>query len=294
MIERPYVWVDGPEGAGKTTLVERFLASSRGRLVMAARMIPAGTRAKLGEVRAGNDETRRYEAAGASHTLLTRYDPDLDRVDNDPFWTTDFISDYSEAILFEGPLRTDFAPQLVVAVVPPLLEGVPLIERRRCEAARLPLGDYLAMLTSRLPGAGAEEPAAKAPAPESRPGRAKRGRDRIEIPERVGRVLLDWARHGVPVEQERWCFREPYGALGGAGVVVVNVRSDADRVGAAWLADEFRKAHEDRRMMRELFGGWRRLNAVSVFVANLGDAKDAGTRKALARMKRVLSRTDRY
>ncbi len=138
MIERAYVWVDGPKCAGKTALIERFLESCRSQLVMAARMVPVPRRGKTGEVRGGN--TRRYKATG---------------------------------------------------------------------------------------------------------------------------------------------------------MVVVNVRSDRDREGATRLADEFRQACRDPGMSQDLFQGWRRLNAVSVFVANLSDPKDHGTRKAVARMKRVLARAGR-
>lgn len=122
MIERSYLWIDGPPQSGKTTFVERLLPSCRNELVLAARVVPAKTKKQAGPAKP-TPETKRYETAGAIGSMLFRFAPG----DPDAFWATDLVENYSTAIVFEGEPGDFVSPDLVVYVTRPLAEGQELL-----------------------------------------------------------------------------------------------------------------------------------------------------------------------
>jgi hypothetical protein len=77
-------------------------------------------------VPARDTELRRYREAGASGVARYRFPEDDDR---DSFFSTEFMNDYSKAVVIEGACPLEHV-DLEVFVAPPLPAGVPLLERR--------------------------------------------------------------------------------------------------------------------------------------------------------------------
>jgi hypothetical protein len=68
--------------------------------------------------------------------------------------------------------------------------------------------------------------------------------------------------------------------------VVLNAREDTERRRAQELLEEVRRLRVDRAVFADVLG-WRGSRVpITAVVADLADPRDAGTRKALARVRR--------
>ena len=85
-----------------------------------------------------------------------------------------------------------------------------------------------------------------------------------------------------PKPADRWAVSERFRGIERAGLVVVNIRDEADRAEAQQVVDDVHRLRRDDVLFKDILG-WRghRL-PVTALVANLADPRDAGRRKAVA------------
>jgi len=91
-----------------------------------------------------------------------------------------------------------------------------------------------------------------------------------------------------PAPTERWAISEGYEGIENAGLVVVNVRTDAERERGEQLVEEVRRLRRDDELFDDILGFRGSKAQVTAVTANLADSKDPGRKKALARVRRVL------
>ena len=283
MIDRAYIWVDGPTGVGKTMLVERFLQSNRSRLVMAARLVETDQVKQPSEDRPGDGDPDRYERAGAFHSIRYRYPPGEQGRAAGDFFRTSFIEQYSEGIIFEGRSLTDLEADLFLFVTRPLPEGEDLVEMRSREEARIGLRTYLALASGGSPDELDEGPPDEDLELDMEDGEVI---EEIEIPDEVGRKLLEWAEKGVPVTREVWTLRDDHQGLARAGLVVVNIHDESERSAAERLAAQIRRIREDKQISEDVLGWNSRRRLKSIHIANLADRRDLELKKVVAKIKR--------
>jgi hypothetical protein len=77
-----------------------------------------------------------------------------------------------------------------------------------------------------------------------------------------------------------------YAGIEYAQLVVVNACEDAERRRAHGLLEDVRRLRADQAVFDDVLG-WRNSRvSIAAVVADLADARDAGTRRAVARVKR--------
>jgi len=91
---------------------------------------------------------------------------------------------------------------------------------------------------------------------------------------------------------ERWVLADGYAGIERAGLVVFNVRTGGEPVDSTRLIDEVARLRKDAEVCRDVLGGLGSRKRVTVVVADLTAADDSGTRKAVARVRRAVSRTN--
>ena len=287
MIDRTYTLVTGPAGAGKTSLIEALVASNRSRWLAAIRVVEDGGLAEPLVDEAGNDETRRWEAAGHVDATLLRVPEG---------WTGDVI-DVAEAvgeflfaadaIVIEGNVA--FRPrELDAAVFVAPAEGPLLVEERR-EVARIDGQTALSLALGLNPADQDED--------EELPYGLNVGDvideddetvvevERIELSDEVSRAILKLLEEGAPSYQHKRWLRRDLEDLSKAHLVVIGAGSPAAREAADRLREEILAVRGDEALRREVTGyyyDWPR----SCFVADLRDRKDEGTRKVVQAVKR--------
>ena len=114
-------------------------------------------------------------------------------------------------------------------------------------------------------------------------------RDQPELLEQARLSLLagiDRARAAPPpTPTEHWAVAAGYAGIEHAQLVVLNAREDAERRRAQGLLEEVRRLRVDRAVFDDVLG-WRGSRVpVTTVVADLADPRDAGTRKAVARVR---------
>ena len=283
MIDRAYIWVDGPTGVGKTTLVERSLQSNRSRLVMAARFVETDQVKQPSEDRPSDGDPDRYERAGAFHSMRYRYPPGEQGRAAGDFFHTRFIEQYSEGIIFEGRRLPGMEADLFLFVTRPLPEGEELVEMKSREEARIGLRTYLALAAGMSPDELDEEPPGEDPELDMEDGDVV---EEIEIPDELGRKLLEWAEKGVPLTRKAWTLRDDHQGLARAEVVVVNIHDESERGAAERLAAQIRRIREDERISKDVLGWDLRRRLKSIHIANLADRRDPELKKVVAKIKR--------
>lgn len=276
------VWVDGPTGGGKTTLIERLLASERTRTLAAIRV---GARGHSGQA-AARGETTRYKAAGAASATAVSIEPD----DHDEAVykarRTALDVQGVDAVLVEGSPGSDPGRDgLAVCVLRPLPDGEPLVYRGRKELTRLDLGTYLTMVTG-------ENVVMGEPPPDVDEDEGEVVEEIIEIPDDVAATLTEALEKGVPIGREGWCVRDGYEGVVYGTVYVINVFSESERPAAERLAAAIKRVRADRDILRDFQGSAGESRRISVFIANLKNPADPDLKKVLARVKRGLARTE--
>ena len=279
MTQRTLVHVAGPRDAGKTTFIERLLDAE----VALAICVRAERDAKLRTVKESRPrahaELRRYRDAGAVAVARYRFaEPDFET-----FYMSDVMEEYSEAVFIEGDWPVDFV-DLSVFVAPVLPKGRSLLRRAvrdraaAHEATRRALeqapADPEAM--SRYLGAALGEHIAKIVLTPPT------GLDHV-------RGAIEAKRGAAPTEH--WAIAEGHEGIQRAHLVVVNVRSEEERASAAALVDDVARLRKDEAVFRDVLGFRGTRTPVTALVADLSNPKDAGTRKALARVKRSTKRS---
>jgi len=270
MIERAYIHVAGPEGSGKTTLVEAILGAFHGPAITVRCRRDDDLDESVESAPARDAELRRYREAGASGAA--RFAFPAEEEDGDSFFCSKVMSDYSKAVLIEGDCPVDYV-DLEVFVAPPLPAGSALLWRtkRRTPAVAA------SALEEILLGVGGRPASAAFAGSRAREVIGKLAAMRGESFGAKGAAHAHWKL--APTHQ----------GLERAGLVVVNVRAREDRNAAERMLDEIARIRSDDDVRAAVLGRFAHRTKVTAVVADLSDPKDVGTRKALTRIKRALA-----
>src|ERR1019366_6984873 len=222
-------------------------------------------------------ELGRYRKAGASGVARYRFAGDDE--DRDSFFSTDFMNDYSQAVLIEGDCPLEHV-DLVVFVAPPLATGTPLLECvERPERAEA-VDKFQALLRP-----GALQAALGAGRQDELMEMARVYRESLE------RVLgaMSGGRRRRPSLTKEWGVTPALRGIERAGLVVVNARSGKEHAAGQRMLPELARLRTDDEIRVAVLGRFAHRLPVTTVVADLTDAKDAGMRKAIARAKRTIS-----
>jgi hypothetical protein len=285
--QRALIRVGGPAGAGKTTFVEAVLQASGG-FILAARCLRDDTLSRAQESSPKkHPELRRYRDAGASGAALFAF-PASDG--HEAFFETDFMTDYSQAVVIEGDNLLQFV-DLDVFVARPLPQGKTLLVRRKRNRAReeRAKAEALARLL-REPEGVATFLGQMAGAPL-----AAFARQHPELLEKTRADMLTGLalarRAPPPAPTEHWAIGAGYEGIERAQLVVVNVRNPRERERGEALAAEIARLRKDAAVFDDVLGARGSKIPITAVVASLLDEKDAGRKKALARVRRALQAT---
>jgi molybdopterin-guanine dinucleotide biosynthesis protein len=284
VISRVIIHVDGPPGAGKTTFVERLLVALD-EWVLAVRCRRGESLRQARESFSARDpEVRRYRVAGASDAGRFTFPAAQDSADD--FFTSRLLTDVSDVVVIEGDSPLGDA-DLRVFVAPPPAAGQTLLVRERRDRAAQQRARTAAM--ERLLG----EPDGAARLLEQLVGGpvVAFARERPELLEqaRVGLLAgIGKIRTAPPLAAptEHWAVAVGYAGIEYAQLVVVNACEDAEQRRAHGLLEDVRRLRADQAVFDDVLG-WRGSRVpITAVVADLADARHAGTRKAVARVNR--------
>jgi hypothetical protein len=73
-----------------------------------------------------------------------------------------------------------------------------------------------------------------------------------------------------------------------AGLVVVNIRDQSERVSAEQLMADVHRLRQDDALFNDTIGWHGHRLPITAVVANLADPRDAGRKKALGRVRRTM------
>jgi hypothetical protein len=289
MRERALIHVAGPAGAGKTVFVETLIADlgDRGAFVLAARCVRDGRlHAPRETAPKTHPELRRYLAAGATGAALFAFPEEDDA--SDAFFMTRLMEDYSEAVVLEGDNPVAFV-DLAVFVAPAPAPGRTLFVRRKRDRAKeeRAKAEVLERLL-REPGGVAEFLGQMIGGPVADLAREKP----VLFEEARASLLAGIARvrkAPPPGPTEHWALAERYEGLERAQLVVVNIRTEAERSRAEELAADARRLRKEPAFFWDILRGRGTRVPVTAIVANLADPKDRDRKKAMARVRRAIS-----
>ncbi len=272
MIERGYIHVAGPEGSGKTTLVEAILGAFDGPATTVRCRRDDDLDESVEPAPARDAELRRYREAGASGAARFAFPAEED--DGDGFFCSHVMSDYSKAVLIEGDCPVEYV-DLEVFVAPPLPAGSALLRRTK----------------RRTPAVAASALEEILLAVGGRPASAAFGGSRAR--EAMGRAAAIYGESFGAKRAAHWALAPTHQGLERAGLVVVNVRAREDRDAAERMLEEIARIRSDDAVRTAVLGRFAHRTKVTAAVADLSDPKDSGTKKALTRIKRALAQRGR-
>ena len=285
MRERALIHLAGPVGAGKTTFIERLLDAEVAFAICVRAQRDPKLRKEQESAPKSHAELRRYREAGASAVALYRFaEPSMDA-----FFTTAFMQDYSEAAFIEGDCPIDYV-DLSVFVAPILPKGRSLLRRvvRDHGASRQASIEQFAEaledpeVLARLLGAGLGEPLVAMA--------LKQPRVLDDLRHSMRSKLGEVRRAPPPAPTEHWALAEGYAGIERAHLVVLNVRSEADRPAAESVIEDVARLRKDEEVYRDVLGHRGNKQPVTTVIADLSDPKDVGLKKAVARVKRATKR----
>jgi hypothetical protein len=284
--ERALIHVAGPAGAGKTTFIERLLDAGVAYAICVRTERDATLRREQTSAPRNHAELRRYRDAGASAVALYRFaDPDVDA-----FFTSDVMQGYSDAVFIEGDCPIRFVDLSVFIAPPPageraLLERVVRDHATAYQASIEQLEQALesSEVTARLFAEGFfGDPLGAMPL---------RGRRILDDQRRPMKAKLDELRQASPPPPtEYWVLGDGYAGIERAQLVIVNVRSDAERQKAQSVVVDVARLRKDQDVFLDVLGRRGNKLPITTVVADLSNPKDAGLKKALARVKRAMKR----
>jgi hypothetical protein len=283
VISRAIIHVDGPPGAGKTAFVERLLGALDG-WVLAVRCRRNESLRQARESSSARDpEVRRYRAAGASDAGRFTFPSARDSVED--FYTSRLLTDVSDVVVIEGDSPLRHADRRVFVAPPPAAGQTLLVRERRDRAAQqraraaamerlLGEPDGAASLLEQLVGGPVVAFVRERP--------DLLGQARVGLLAEIGKI-----RTAPPLAPtEHWAVAVGYAGIEYAQLVVVNACEDAERRRAHGLLEDVRRLRADQAVFDDVLG-WRGSRVpITAVVADLADARHAGTRKAVARVKR--------
>ena len=96
-------------------------------------------------------------------------------------------------------------------------------------------------------------------------------------------------RSGPPPRPvECWSVSERFQGIQVAGLVVVNVRDRAERPAAEQLLVDLVRLRNDDALFNDILGWRGHRTPITAVVANISDPRDAGRKKAVARVRRTI------
>ena len=96
-------------------------------------------------------------------------------------------------------------------------------------------------------------------------------------------------RSGPPPRSvEHWGISERFQGIQGAGLVVVNIRLSTERPAAEQLLVDLARLRNDDALFNDILGWRGHRTPITAVVANISDPRDAGRRKAIARVRRTI------
>lgn len=285
MRQRALIYVAGPPRVGKTTFIETILRDL-GELVICVRAERDDSlRAPKESAPKAQLELRRYAAAGASAVALYRFP--ASHGDLDAFFTTDFMQDYSTAVVIEGDCPIEHV-DLEVFVAPPVDAGSSLLVRVQrdhavkraaeldaCERSLANPAELARLLTR-----GFGEPLLNALL--THPSILARTRAKMK-------VELKKLRAAPPPEPtEHWAIAPGYEGIERAQLVVVNARDDDQERRSAAVVEDTARLRKDAAVFDDVLGYRGSRIPITAVVARLDRPRDPGLKKSLARVKRAI------
>ncbi len=283
MIYRPLLHVAGPPQSGKTTFIERFLDTEMALAICVRAQQVAELKSETETTPQRQLELRRYRESGASEAVLYRFP----RPSTDAFYVSNVMTNYSEAVVFEGDCPVD-GVDLTIFVAPAPRADESLLQRvsvdrvsRGGSPVEQLLGfadgeETLARFLAKQLGSTAGPSAFDRPDPieemlfgkKKKPGKSRGGRR--------------------PTGSKRWALSERYRGLERAQIVVINLRPEDDPQRAQDLCAEIARLRKDRPVFDDVIGLLGSRVPITTAVANLGEPPDVGLRKCFAKIKRTL------
>lgn len=266
-IDDAFIWIDGPAGSGKTTLIERVLESNRNKSLGAIRLRKNRKLRSPKEIKAGNDETRRFKNAGAADTLLVEY-PDNNRSSvADFFFANEFRGGLFNAIYCEAELTEDqFPMDMNLFVLPPLTDPASIFDVQQIKVDKEFMKSQFAKVLGHL-----------APAVQ---------RLSISLEDCMDKVL-----EGSDGDLDKFPpltilrLAPGFEGLIIATKVIVNIREEKERVNAERLLYLIDEIGSTPKRVENTFGYFWRPKK-SMFIANLTNPKDAELKKLVSMIKR--------
>ena len=284
-MRRALIHVGGPEGAGKTALVEAILNGVDGLFIAARCLRNASLKRIREEAGTACPELRRYREAGACDVARLTFPMGYDA--HDAFFQSDLMGGYSEATILEGDNPLEFV-NLDIFVAPPLPPGTTLLVRRRrdrAREARKKVDDLEKMV-------GGPEGVAEFLEQIDGASLAEFAQQHLGIQERIRLDLLAGTARlrevPPPKATDHWTVADTYQGIERAQLVVVNVRDAAERERGEALIEEVGRLRTDPEVFEDIVSFRGNRTPVTAVVANLLDGKDPGTKKSVARVHRVL------
>lgn len=288
MRERALVHVAGPVSAGKTTFIERLLDAEAAFVICVRAQRDPKLRKEQESAPKTHAELRRYREAGASAVALYRFaEPCMDA-----FFTSAFMQDYSEAVFIEGDCPIDYV-DFSVFVAPVPSKGHSLLRRvvrDHTASHQASIEQFAEALENpealaRLLGGGLGEPLVAMA--------LKQPRVLDDLRRSMKSKLGDVRRAKPHAPTEHWALEDGYAGIERAQLVVVNVRSVADRRAADDVLEDVARLRKDEEVYRDVLGPRGNKLPVTAVVADLSNPKDVGLKKAVARVKRATKRRER-
>lgn len=285
MIERAFIRVGGPDGAGKTTFIEALLGSVDA-WTLACRCVRDDTLRQTRESAPARDpELARYHASGASGAA--RFAFPRSEIGTDAFFMTDLMEDPSDVVLLEGdsPLA---GADLEVFIAPPLPDGEGLFVRRTRDRAseRRVAVDALRRRLGEPDGVSGvlEEKFGGAIAQLARANPALAEEARTSLLEGIARV----SSAPPPAATEYWAVTASHAGIEGGQLVVINVRDGEPRGHAERVIRDLARLRKEDDLFGDILGARGTRIPITAVVADLRNPKDAGRRKAIRRVKRAI------
>jgi len=285
MIERTIVSVGGPAGSGKTTFVEHLLRAAD-RPVQAVRCHrEPGLVAPHESAPADHPELKRYRKAGADGAAVYRFpEPDADAL-----FCSCFMEDPSDVVL-EGERPLDYVDLDVFIAPAPELRNKLLrrVKRNATRERRATVTRLRKLLASQDGTAQLAKELLETPLAllsESRPELLKLFRSGIATKlVSLGSVQPSTKR------SERWAITKSYRGIERAQLVVINIRSDAQRQRGERALEDVLRLRKDEEVFQDVFDSRGRRTPITAVVANLSSERDPGLKQTLRRALRAFDR----
>jgi hypothetical protein len=232
------------------------------------------------------DELCQYEAAGADYVSAISYD--ADRTDLASVLLAAAREGGWDEWMVEADAPGHGRSHCTVFVGRPLPAGVPLVRQEKRVVAHMDLSEFLDLQVGEPPAEDSQE--AKPCGGESGEGEdggAELSEEWIELTDEEADRLKVLLRDGIPISADEPVLHDAYEGMTPAEVIVINIRDEAER----------NLAEATRRQICALYRDWNLRDRVrvalhvtrpGVYIANLQNPRDAGTRASIAQVKRKM------